>query len=188
MTTLTGYHVRKANQEISCLYVDPAEGDMGQVIGDLCAGGYIAIGLGKGQDVKIELERRRYDILLMRLEMPDIDGIEVLKGLRRCRNEIPVILMTSHDDFHTRVAALNAGADDVVQTSLPFGELAARIRALLRRSSFCVKPVMDKDDSAISAPVDLLVNQLNKRLQDSGAKIFEIDGSYAIRATSSSRG
>jgi DNA-binding response OmpR family regulator len=73
------------------------------------------------------------DVVLLDLMLPDVDGFSVCRGIRRV-SDVPVIMVTARVDSHDVVAGLEAGADDYVTKPLVAKELAARIRALLRRS------------------------------------------------------
>lgn len=75
------------------------------------------------------------DVSLIVLDrmLPGRDGIEVLKELRRTGHHMPVLLLTARDQVHDRISGLDAGADDYLIKPFEFGELLARIRALLRR-------------------------------------------------------
>src|SRR4030095_8731753 len=75
----------------------------------------------------------RHDLLILDMRLPGLDGLEVLRQVRR-RSPVPVIMITASSDEAERVSGLDAGADDYL--SKPFGidELLARIRAVLRRT------------------------------------------------------
>lgn len=79
------------------------------------------------------------DVVLVDLRLPDIDGFEVTRSLRRSSN-VPIAMVTACGDTHDVVAGLEAGADDYVVKPVIAKELAARIRALLRRTSVAVQP------------------------------------------------
>ncbi|MFI7068412.1 response regulator [Kribbella sp. NPDC050124] len=74
-----------------------------------------------------------YDVVLLDIMLPDDDGFTVCRAIRK-HSDVPVIMITARDDSHDVVAGLEAGADDYVTKPLIAKELAARIRALLRRS------------------------------------------------------
>ena len=76
---------------------------------------------------------QQYDVVLLDIMLPDDDGFAVCRAIRK-HSEVPIIMVTARDDSHDVVAGLEAGADDYVTKPLIAKELAARIRALLRRS------------------------------------------------------
>jgi len=84
----------------------------------------------------------RYDLVVLDLGMPDGDGIDFLVQLRQSASTTPVIVLTARGTVTERVDGLNAGADDYLAKPFAFPELIARIRALLRRPSSSVPPVL----------------------------------------------
>lgn len=74
-----------------------------------------------------------YDLIVLDLGLPRKDGLDVLAALRRQGNSIPVLILTARDAVADRIKGLDAGADDYVLKPFDLDELAARIRALLRR-------------------------------------------------------
>src|ERR1700691_4043767 len=74
-----------------------------------------------------------FDLLLLDLGLPGSDGLKLLKGLRARGESLPVLIITARDAVSDRVAGLDAGADDYLIKPFDLDELAARIRALLRR-------------------------------------------------------
>jgi two-component system OmpR family response regulator len=80
------------------------------------------------------LLRHEYDIAVLDLGLPLVDGLTVLKRVAAARPELPTLVLTALDSLADRVAGLNAGADDYLTKPFDFPELEARIRALLRRS------------------------------------------------------
>ncbi|HEY1393725.1 MAG TPA: response regulator [Methylibium sp.] len=79
------------------------------------------------------LATEQFDCVLLDLGLPDGDGLDVLRTLRSRRDATPVILLTARDALEDRVAGLDAGADDYLVKPFEFDELAARMRAVLRR-------------------------------------------------------
>lgn len=77
----------------------------------------------------------RYDLILLDIMLPHIDGIEVLKEIRATGMETPVLMLTAKGDIGDKVAGLNLGADDYLAKPFSLAELLARVRALLRRST-----------------------------------------------------
>jgi two-component system response regulator QseB len=76
-----------------------------------------------------------YDLVLLDLGLPRRDGLSVLRNLRGKHNDVPVLVITARDAVADRVAGLDAGADDYLVKPFDFDELAARVRAVLRRRS-----------------------------------------------------
>ena len=74
-----------------------------------------------------------YDVIILDLMLPKLDGISVLQRLRGASNDTPVLILTAMDEVAHRVAGLDAGADDYLVKPFAFGELLARLRALARR-------------------------------------------------------
>jgi two-component system copper resistance phosphate regulon response regulator CusR len=74
-----------------------------------------------------------YDLAILDVGLPGKDGFQVLKDLRERKQSMPVLLLTGRAEVSDRVKGLNAGADDYLTKPFAFGELCARVRALLRR-------------------------------------------------------
>jgi len=85
----------------------------------------------------------QYDLILLDLILPKLDGISLCKRLRQAHNSTPVLLVTAQDASTSKVMALDAGADDYVVKPFDFQELLARIRALLRRGNTTSSPVIE---------------------------------------------
>jgi two-component system response regulator MprA len=75
------------------------------------------------------------DLVVLDVLMPNVDGLEVCRRLRRTGSRLPVLMLTARDEVSDRVAGLDAGADDYVVKPFALVELLARVRALLRRSA-----------------------------------------------------
>lgn len=73
------------------------------------------------------------DLVVLDLNMPLLDGVGVVTALRAMRNDVPVCVLSARSEVDDRIAGLEAGADDYMVKPFEFGELVARIRALLRR-------------------------------------------------------
>lgn len=77
-----------------------------------------------------------YDLLILDLNLPDMDGLAICRVLRERRPELLILILTARDGIEDRVVGLDAGADDYLIKPFSFEELYARIRALLRRKTF----------------------------------------------------
>ena len=95
-----------------------------------------------GRAAELALDNKVYDLLLLDLGLPKKEGLDVLKALRHRANKIPVLILTARDAVADRVKGLDAGADDYLVKPFDLDELAARIRALLRRQSGRADPVI----------------------------------------------
>jgi two-component system KDP operon response regulator KdpE len=100
----------------------------------LASVGYRVLEAGTGEDALREVATRSPDVVVLDLGLPDLDGIEVTRRLREW-SRVPVIVLSARGRERDKIDALDAGADDYVTKPFAMGELLARIRAALRRSS-----------------------------------------------------
>lgn len=94
--------------------------------------GYAVACAGDGRMALTEVEHRHPDLVLLDLNLPGIDGIEVCKTLRRT-SDIPIIMLTARDEEADRIVGLELGADDYVTKPFSPREVVARVKAVLRR-------------------------------------------------------
>ena len=112
------------------------ERDLNQLIKKrLKDAGYSVDACFDGEEVFDYLLCAEYDALVLDIMMPKMDGITVLKKLRREGNTLPVLLLTARDSIEDRVTGLDAGADDYLIKPFAFEELLARIRVMTRKAS-----------------------------------------------------
>jgi DNA-binding response OmpR family regulator len=81
------------------------------------------------------LTTRRFDLIVLDLQLPGRGGLELLRDLRANGNDTPALILTAHGSLEERVAGLDTGADDYMVKPFAFAELTARIRALARRKA-----------------------------------------------------
>ena len=105
-----------------------------------------------------------FDLILLDVMLPHLDGIQVAKQLRRRETEIPVLMLTARDALPDIVKGLDAGADDYLTKPFSFTELLARMRALVRRSQFRRKNVLEVQD--------LVLDLTSHRTFRAGTEIF----------------
>jgi DNA-binding response OmpR family regulator len=86
-----------------------------------------------GEEALNRLYEQHFDLLLLDIMMPKMDGIEVITELRNSENTIPTLMLTARDHIEDRVNGLDAGADDYLSKPFSNLELLARVRSLLRR-------------------------------------------------------
>ncbi len=96
------------------------------------AGGYMVDVSHHGVDGLHLASEGNYDLVLLDVMLPGMDGFEIVSALRRCR-DTPVLMLTARDRVMDRVRGLHAGADDYLVKPFAFSELLARVQALLRR-------------------------------------------------------
>lgn len=96
-------------------------------------GGFSVDCLPDGESVELALDTGAYGLMLLDLGLPKIDGLDLLKTLRKHGNAIPTLILTARDAISDRVAGLNSGADDYLVKPFDLDELIARIGALSRR-------------------------------------------------------
>lgn len=95
--------------------------------------GYAVDCVHDGEDGLYMANSNPYDLVVLDLMLPGIEGLSVLKRMRTARNPSPVLILTARDDRESVIALLNAGADDYVTKPFDLGELIARVKALIRR-------------------------------------------------------
>jgi len=88
-----------------------------------------------GLDADRALTDNEYDLVLLDVGLPRLDGFEVLRRLRSRRSRVPVLMLTVRDSLEDRVSGLDLGADDYLTKPFELSELEARVRALIRRSN-----------------------------------------------------
>jgi len=87
-----------------------------------------------GEEADHALTAGEYDLVILDVGLPRIDGFEVLRRLRQRRNKVPVLMLTVKDALEDRVTGLDLGADDYLTKPFHLSELEARVRALIRRA------------------------------------------------------
>ncbi|MEE8716484.1 MAG: response regulator [Coriobacteriales bacterium] len=97
--------------------------------------GVEAVGCPNGEAACDLLSRQRFDVVLLDLDLPDIDGFRVLERMRSGGDLTPVIVVSGHDEEYNKLTGLGAGADDYVTKPFSMPLLLSKIRALIRRTS-----------------------------------------------------
>ncbi len=105
--------------------------------------GYAVDWVPDGQAAELALGNGSYAMTLLDLGLPRKSGLDVLAALRRKRSDMPVLILTARDSVTDRVRGLDAGADDYLVKPFDLDELAARIRAVLRRRAGRAEPVIE---------------------------------------------
>lgn len=105
--------------------------------------GYAVDWAKDGQAASFALKDTSYDLVILDLGLPRKSGLELLADLRRDKNTVPVLIITARDGVSDRVHGLDAGADDYLVKPFDLDELAARLRALLRRQTGRPGPIIE---------------------------------------------
>jgi two-component system, OmpR family, response regulator len=105
-----------------------------------------------------------FDVILLDVMLPQMDGLQVAKQLRCRETETPVLMLTARDSLPDIVNGLDAGADDYLTKPFSFAELLARMRALVRRNQFRRKNVLEVQD--------LVLDRTTRRAFRGGAEVF----------------
>ena len=105
--------------------------------------GYTVDWLQDGASALHALNHESFELVILDLGLPRLDGLELLKRLRAAGNPVPVLVLTARDATSDRIAGLDAGADDYLVKPFDVAELKARLRALLRRSFNRPEPVLE---------------------------------------------
>ena len=103
------------------------------VVAGLHQQGYAVDWVRDGAEAELALGHAVYDVALLDLGLPRRDGLEVLKGVRRAKNDLPILIITARDAVADRIAGLDSGADDYLVKPFDLDELLARTRAVIRR-------------------------------------------------------
>lgn len=109
----------------------------------LSAEGYTLDWLQDGASALHALRTESFDLLLLDLGLPRLDGLELLQQLRAAQQDLPVLILTALDGTAERIAGLDAGADDYLVKPFDVEEFKARVRALLRRSQGRAQPLLE---------------------------------------------
>ena len=117
-----------------------------------------------GLDGHHQAMTEHYDLIILDVMLPDVDGWRILKSLRQAGKEVPVLFLTARDSVDDRVKGLELGADDYLVKPFVFAELLARVRTLLRRGS---TPTTE----LILRVADLELDLARRRVSRSGQRI-----------------
>jgi len=124
------------------LLVEDAEG-LGEVIQDQIADeGHAIDWIQSICHAEVSLRTTHYDLILLDLMLPDGNGIDLLKKIRKSGETTPVIILTARDQISDRINGLNAGADDYLVKPFDLSELSARIAAVSRRYAGNPNPIL----------------------------------------------
>jgi DNA-binding response OmpR family regulator len=134
--------------------------------------GYVVDAAEDGEQALTMLEFTQYDLIVLDIMIPHINGLDLLRHIRANGGQTPVLLLTARDAVSDRVEGLDAGADDYLIKPFSFEELLARLRSLLRRKE---RPI----ESVLSI-ADLRLDRTNREVRRGGHLIDLTKKEYAI--------
>ncbi len=114
-----------------------------QLHAGLAEAGYVVDETDNGRDAHFLGEQESFDAVVLDLGLPQMDGLTVLKRWRDAGRAMPVLILTARDNWHDKVAGIDAGADDYLTKPFHMEELLARLRGLIRRASGMASPVLE---------------------------------------------
>ncbi len=125
-----------------------------------------------GEQARAMGSEHEYDVVILDLSLPKLDGVSVLRHLRLKRPSLPVLVLTQRQKVEDRVQCLDTGADDYLAKPFSFSELSARIRALVRRSHLPSEAVLEVDD--------LRLDRVEHRAERAGKRIDLTSKEFAL--------
>ncbi len=134
--------------------------------------GYVMDASNSGDEGLWFAENHSYDVIILDLMLPKIDGLTILRKLRHAQDKTPILIISAKDAVDHRVAGLDAGADDYLIKPLELKELSARVRALARRR-------YDLDSSLVTVG-DLTIDCVHKKVTRAGREITLTPREYRL--------
>lgn len=127
----------------------------------LSEGGYVVDSSHDGQEALSLILNNLYDLVILDVMLPNLDGIEILQASRKAGLKLPILVLSAKRSVDDRVLGLQAGSDDYLTKPFSFSELLARVQALLRRS----QPIANQEAQKIDLgglSLDLLTRHVDR--------------------------
>ena len=128
---------------------------------------------GDGEAALFQAGTSDYDALILDLMLPRVDGLSVCRSIRDGGSDVPILMLTARDSVESRIEGLDSGADDYLVKPYDFGELLARLRALIRRGR---QPVLPQ---RLTAGV-LTIDTRSRRAEVAGTTLALTAKEYAL--------
>jgi len=125
-----------------------------------------------GEQARAAANEFDYDVVILDLNLPKLDGVSVLRQLRLKKPSVPVLVLTQRTKVEDRVQCLDTGADDYLAKPFSFGELSARVRALLRRSHL--------PSESLLTIGDLRMDRVQRQVERAGRRIELTTKEFAL--------
>jgi two-component system KDP operon response regulator KdpE len=132
----------------------------------LASEGYLVVEAETGKQGLTEAATRKPDLIILDLGLPDMDGVEVVKGIREW-SSVPIVILSARAQESDKISALDAGADDYLVKPFGVGELLARIRVALRH----VSAAANGEEEGIFSLEELKVDMIHRKVTVSGVEI-----------------
>ncbi|KKP47000.1 MAG: Response regulator receiver domain protein (CheY-like) [Candidatus Woesebacteria bacterium GW2011_GWA1_33_30] len=130
----------------------------------LVEGGFAVDQAYDGEEGQYLAGSESYDLIILDLMLPKINGIEICKNLRKKGNKTPIIILTAKSTTEDKITGLDSGADDYITKPFSFVELKSRVHALIRRSHQNPSPVL-KVQGLILNPLSHVVTREKKQIK-----------------------
>jgi DNA-binding response OmpR family regulator len=130
----------------------------------LSRNGYSVDLASNGKQALDMVEVNDYDLMILDLNLPDLDGLEICRCTRTSHSGLLILILTARDKLEDIVKGLDAGADDYLTKPFQLAEIMARIRALLRRDMRCRNPLLTINGLCLD-PAERVVWKANRRLE-----------------------
>lgn len=139
----------------------------------LVESGYVVTLATNGIDGQFYALNHDFDLIILDIMLPGIDGWQLLEKIRHVNNQIPIMFLTAKDGVGDRVKGLESGADDYLSKPFAFTELLARIKNLLRRTR-------DNHIEEMITIADLVINVKSRSVKRSGKKLHLTPKEYLL--------
>lgn len=146
-----------------CLLIEdylPLRGTIRECLSDE---GFVVDESGTGDEGLWRATNHSYDVIVLDIMLPEMDGLTILRKIRKAHDKTPVILISAKDAVEQRIEGLNAGADDNLVKPFDLAELVARVRAMVRRKFAIESPELEIGD--------LLIDSVAKTVSRAGRPI-----------------
>lgn len=141
--------------------------------------GYGVVALTDGKAALEIFRNQRFDLVILDVMLPELNGLEVCRLLRAHNAELPIIMLTALGELNDKVSGFDSGADDYLVKPFHFKELVVRIEALLRRA----KPNAPQPEDNTLSFEDLTLNTANKEVHRAGIPIILTAKEFAVLET-----
>ncbi|MBI3480499.1 MAG: two-component system response regulator KdpE [Nitrosomonadales bacterium] len=132
----------------------------------LASEGYQVVEAETGKQGLTEAATRKPDLIILDLGLPDMDGVDVVKGIRAW-SHVPIVILSARSQERDKISALDAGADDYLVKPFGVGELLARIRVALRH----VSSTVSGEEEGVFAVDELKVDMIHRKVTVSGTEV-----------------